>query len=143
GVHRFAAWQDRKALCLDELALLVEQGVQDAGLDRVRVFAQVDEGGIAPLVAAARLELVGPEGQARGRQEPVQGSGGLRYRPPAAVDQIPQELRELGIVAPAMPACSEQLRSEAAQYAFDERRRLFHDAQCFGLRLGDGGARSL
>ena len=53
--HRFASGQDRKALGLDEFARFVEQGVQDAGLDPVGVFLDVDQRG----VAAREIVVVG------------------------------------------------------------------------------------
>ena len=141
--HGLAARQDREALRLDELAGFVEQRVQDAGLDRVGVLLDVDQGRVATLVALAQFELVAAEGQARGRQRPVQRAGRHRDRPPAAVDQVAEELGHLGVGPAAVLARAEQFGPEAAQHAADQRRALFHDAQGLGLGFGDGGARAL
>ncbi len=73
--HRFPARQDREALRLDELAGLVEQGVEGAGLHRIGVLADVHQRGIAPLVAVAQLQLVAAEGQPGARQRAVQRPG--------------------------------------------------------------------
>jgi hypothetical protein len=75
--HGLAARQDREALRLDELAGLVEQRVQDAGLDGVGVLLDVHQRGIAPLFAVAQFELVAAEGQAR--------VGSVRYSGPAVI----------------------------------------------------------
>jgi hypothetical protein len=74
------AGQDREALRLDELAGLVEQRVQDAGLHRVGVLLDVDQRGIAALVAMPKLELVAAEGQARRRQRAVQRPAAIGWR---------------------------------------------------------------
>jgi hypothetical protein len=141
--HGLAARQDREALRLDELAGFVEQRVQDAGLDGVGVLLDVDQGRVAALVALPQFELVAAEGQARGRQRPVQRAGGHRDRPPAAVDQVAEELGHLGVGPATVLARAEQFGTEAAQHPADQGRALFHDAQGIGLGFRDGGAGAL
>jgi len=102
----------------------------------------VDEGGVALDLSVANLELVGTEGEARGRKRSVQGAGMHRHGSPAAVHQIAEKLGDLGIVT-AVPALrAEQHRIETAQHALHECRLLVHDADRVFQRLRDVLARA-
>jgi hypothetical protein len=138
--HRFAPGQDREALRLDKLAGLVEQGIQDAGLHRVGVLLDVHQRRIAAALTLPQFELVATEGQAHGRQCVVQRPGRRWHRTPAAVDQVTEELGDLGAAPPALFASAEQLRPETPQHPRHQRRALLHHAQRFDLRRGNGRA---
>ena len=64
-----------------------------------------------------------------------------RHRPPYAVDQVAEELGDLGTVEPVAADRAEQLRVEAAQDALDEGGLFVHDAHRVFLGLGDVAAR--
>jgi hypothetical protein len=102
--HRVAPGQDREALCLDELAVLVEQRVQDARVDGIGIFLDVHQRGVAP---ASPLRSSSLFRQMRARAS-VAAAG--QDRAPC-VDQVPRNSATYGASA---VLCAEQLRPESA-----------------------------